>query len=56
MKEEIVNLQIPSNSFLEPKASQDTKFYEKVIHSLRSELEQFEQEEKKIISLLISSA
>ena len=56
MKEEIVNLQIPSNSCLEPKASQDSKFYEKVIHTLRNELEQFEQEEKKIISLLISSA
>ena len=56
MNEEIVNLKIPSSSCHEPKASQDTKFYEKVIHTLRNELEQFEQEEKKIISLLISSA
>jgi hypothetical protein len=42
MNEEIVNLQIPSTSCHEPKASQDTKFYEKVIHTLRNELEQFE--------------
>ena len=32
--------------------SHDTKFYENVISNLRSELEQFEQEEQKIISLL----
>lgn len=32
--------------------SHDTKFYENVISNLRSELEQFEKEEKKIISML----
>ncbi len=34
--------------------SHDTKFYENVISNLRNELEQFENEEKKIISLLVT--